>query len=564
MSTRPIQCITLSDFNLDNFNALLENDASEPSLTIQSTGFGQLHQYLMDPNAPCWESSPDAALVWTRPDAVCPSFARLKNFEPVALDEILQEVDAFAQLVQLLSDRVPTVFIPSWTLPPGENGLGILNMQPGLGIQNTLMQMNLRLAELLAEVPGFFVLDANRWIHEGGRNACNPKLWVMAKIPFSNQVFKAAAQDVKSALRAVTGGARKLIVVDLDNTMWGGVVGDDGWENLQLGGHDAVGEAFVLFQKALKSLTNRGIVLGIVSKNTEEVALEAIEKHPEMALRKDDFAGWRINWEDKARNIADLTKELNLGLQSVVFLDDNPFERARVREALPEVLVPEWPESALLYQSTLLGMDCFDSATFTSEDRKRAAMYVAEKKRTTAKANLQSLDEWLHTLEMQVQVEEINEVNRSRIVQLLNKTNQMNLRTRRMTEAELMEWLDDENHHLLSFRVSDRFGDSGLTGILSWSKTGDTLVIEDFILSCRVMGRKVEETMVAIACEKAKKGGIKEIVAEYLPTAKNKPCLDFWKRSGFTVNEAGDSFTWSPTEAYPVPAHIELNYSMSV
>ena len=558
MADIPFRCVTLSDFNLDNFNALLSNDESNPKLEIISTGFGQLHQCLLDANAACWQNEPQGAIVWTRPEAISPSFEQLKAFESVSLEAVLDEVDAFAQLLQPLSDRVGTVFVPTWTQPPYENGMGLLDMQPGVGITNTLMRMNLHLAERVADYPGFFVLDAQKWLHKGGKMACNPKLWSMAKIPFSNQVFAAAAQDIKSALRAVSGQTKKLIVVDLDHTMWGGVVGDDGWEHLKLGGHDAVGEAFVAFQEALKALTNRGILLGIVSKNTEEVALEAIRKHPEMVLKIDDFAGWRINWEDKARNIAELVEELNLGLQSVVFIDDNAFERARVRETLPEVYVPEWPEERLLYRSTLQSMQCFDSATFTKEDRQRASMYAAEKKRTTAQKNVQSIGEWLKTLEMTVQVESPNEANFERIVQLMNKTNQMNLRTRRMTDAEVREWLNDEAHQLKAFRVSDRFGDSGLTGILSFEKNGKQVQITDFILSCRVMGRQVEETMLAVATEEASRMGAEIMEAEYLKTPKNKPCLDFWKRSGFTADAEEVHFSWTLDREYPLPAHIQL------
>ena len=189
---------------------------------------------------------------------------------------------------------------------------------------------------------------------------------------------------MKAALRAVRGQSRKVVICDLDDTLWGGIVGDAGWENLRLGGHDPVGEAFADFQRELKALTRRGIILAMVSKNTEAVALEAIEKHPEMQLRKDDFAAWRINWDDKAQNIADLMEELNLGLDSAVFLDDNPVERARISEALPEVLVPNLPRDKMLFASTLRKLNCFDSATVSSEDRKRAAFYNAERDRRTS------------------------------------------------------------------------------------------------------------------------------------------------------------------------------------
>lgn len=563
MGATSFHCVTLSDFNLDNFNALLANDDAGPCVHVTGTGFGQLHQALLDPGAPCWQKEANTAIVWTRPESVSPTFKNLKNFQAVSLDQVLEEVDEFARLLASIHDRVSTVLVPAWTTPPAEHGLGLLEMQEGVGIAGTLMHMNMRLSSRLSGHAGYYVLDAQRWIHKGGSTACNPKLWSRAKIPFSNQVFKAAVGDVKAALRAVGGGARKLVVVDLDNTLWGGVVGDEGWENVRLGGHDPIGEAFVDFQHALKALTHRGIALGMVSKNTEEVALEAIEKHPEMVLALDDFAGWRINWEDKARNVAELVKELNLGLQSVVFIDDNPFERARVAEALSEVLVPEWPEDPLLYTRTLRSMNCFDAPSLTSEDRKRASMYVAERKRTSLKSEVQSMEQWLHTLDMTVQVESPNDSNFARIAQLLNKTNQMNLRTRRMSEKELQDWLKGDNRGLFAFKVSDRFGEAGLTGILSLEQRDNTAFLTDFILSCRVMGRQVEETMVAVAARQATQMGLSRLVAEYLPTPKNKPCLEFWQRSGFDSGEESGIFTWTLQNEYPVPGHIRLAYDPS-
>jgi FkbH-like protein len=299
-------------------------------------------------------------------------------------------------------------------------------------------------------------------------------------------------------------------------------------------------------------------LLGIVSKNTEEVALEAFEKHPEMVLSLDDFAGWRINWDDKAKNVAALVEELNLGRQSAVFIDDNSFERGRVREALPEVFVPEWPDDPFRYRQTLRSLRCFDTSTLTEEDRERASMYVAQRKRSSVKSEVDSLDEWLGTLDMTVEVEPLTDGNRARVVQLLNKTNQMNLRTRRMAEAELIDWLEAENRCLRALRVSDRFGESGLTGIFSLEKKGKEVHFADFILSCRVMGRRVEEAMLAVATEEAKKMGGTSVVAEYLPTEKNAPCLEFWEQSGFENGQSEHAFRWALGTPYPVPDHIDL------
>ncbi len=226
------------------------------------------------------------------------------------------------------------------------------------------MEANLRLLHNLDTVPNVVALNASRWIELVGESAFNERLWYMGKIPFANGVFKAAAREVKAALRGIRGAARKLIVLDLDDTMWGGIVGEVGWQNIILGGHDPMGEAFVDFQRALKSLNRRGVLLAIASKNEETVAWQAVNQHPEMILRPDDFAGWRINWNDKAQNIVEIATELNLGLDSVVFIDDSQVERDRVRQALPDVLVPEWPSDTRLYLRALCDLDLFSKVAY--------------------------------------------------------------------------------------------------------------------------------------------------------------------------------------------------------
>jgi FkbH-like protein len=447
--------------------------------------------------------------------------------------------------------------MPLWVLPSYYRGYGMLDVKNDIGIANLLMRMNLRVADNMKEESSVYLLNTQKWIEDSGRNPFNPELWYMAKIPFGNDVFKQAVKDIKSALSGISGKAKKLIILDLDDTLWGGIVGDVGWENVVLGGHDPIGESFVDFQKTLRALTNRGILLGLVSKNEEPVALEAIQKHPEMVLKLEDFAGWKINWGDKAQNVLDLVSELNLGIDSVVFIDDSPVERARVREAVPEVFVPEWPQDKMQYRKALLGLRCFDTPVVSKEDLERTRMYVSERQRKSLKEQAGSLDQWYRTLETKVTVEELGDVNLSRAAQLLNKTNQMNLSTRRMTEAEFVSWGHKEGRKLWVFRVSDKFGDAGLTGIISLEKEGKAGKITDFVLSCRVMGRKIEETMLHTLIAYARSLELEEVYARYMPTAKNRPCLRFFQNSGFE-NVDDSVFRWNLGMDYPKPEHIEL------
>jgi FkbH-like protein len=543
----------VSDFNLETLGRYLDNDAAWPPVATSIAPFGQIFPSLLD-SAGSHEQN--FCFVWSSLEGAVPSFRKMLDFDTVDRTALFAEVSYFADCVKKCHSRFKATFVASWTLPSFYRGLGILDFQNNAGLRRLTLEMNLALIEELDGIAGIYVLDSSRWL-EVTANPWSPKLWYLSKTPYRSEVFGRAAQDLKVAIGTVLGSARKLLVIDLDDTLWGGIIGDVGWENIVLGGHDHKGEAFVDFQRALKSLRNRGILLAIASKNQEEIAFQAFENRPEMVLKLEDFAGWRINWNDKAANIAALASELNLGLQSVVFIDDNPVERARVREALPEVLVPEWPDDKTSYASTLLQLDCFDLPQITDEDRSRGQMYLNERQREKGKAEYQSVEEWLHSLETVVTVEELNQSNVPRVVQLLNKTNQMNLSTRRMTENELGAWLKQERRKLWAFRVRDRFSDSGLTGILSLEAGSNGHRIVDFVLSCRVMGRDIERVMVAVAIQYSRSLGVSELTAKYLETAKNKPCRDFWLRSGLTQG-VENTFSWDFTRPYPLPAHLEV------
>ena len=487
-----------------------------------------------------------------------PALAKLLAFEAADAASWQTEVDDHCALIERAAAGYRFVFVPTWTLPPSERGLGMLDARRG-GATITLTAMNLRLMERLEKTPNVFVLNAERWFEAVGPKAINPKAWYLGKIAVARPALIEAARDIRAALGALSGGPRKLLVVDLDDTLWGGIVGDVGWENLRLGGLDGAGEAFVDFQKGLRDLKRRGVVLAIVSKNEESVALEAIRNHPAMVLKESDFVGWKINWTDKARNILQLAQELNLGLQSVVFIDDNPIERTRVREALPEVYVPEWPAEEYLYPSALRALRCFDAPSVSREDLERTRMYEEENQREALKRNVGSIDEWLKSLQIKVSAAAVAPSSSVRAAQLLNKTNQLNLATRRLTESELIAWAAQPNRSFYVISVADRLGEAGLTGLLSLEFDGSVAHVVDYVLSCRVMGRKVEETMLHIAVAAAIERGASIVVAKYLPTAKNKPCLSFWQRSGFEVDER-NIFTWKTAEPYALPEAISLDW----
>jgi FkbH-like protein len=558
MSRQPYRIGLLSDFNAQNLAVLMQKNWPAPGAKSVVAPFGQTTPTLLNSQADFWAEPFDAVVIWTLPQVCIPGFQKVLACEEFSMEELLMEVDAFAALVQRTPENVWTVIVASFATPGVGRGLGMLDLRDQVGAANALMQMNLRLVRQLGPDKRVVLLDAQRWLSAVGPDAYNAKLWYMSKTPFQNSVFREAAGDVLAVLDGIQGRNKKVLILDLDNTLWGGIVGDDGWENLRIGGHDPVGEAFADFQMRLKSLVNRGVLLAIVSKNEESTALEAIRRHPEMILKLEDFAGWKINWQDKARNITDLMAELNLGLDSAVFLDDSSFERARVRETLPQVLAPDLPADPMDYPSFLATLRCFDSPAISGEDRKRTTMYVADRQRTALKSESRSLEDWLAQLDLRVVVETLNDANLERAAQLFNKTNQMNLSTRRLNATELMAWSKATGNQIWTFRIADRFGDYGLCGISSFMHEGVRGRMLDFLLSCRVMGRGVEEAMLCIVAQHARNAGCAELCAEYIPSPKNQPC-ERWLQSQARMQRENGSFRLPLADAPAMPVHVKIS-----
>lgn len=552
-SLRNIQLI--SDFNVKPLVQFLA--ATKDSIEVEVAPFGQVYQSLGVVSSKTY----DTAFVWTLPERIIPSFARAMGMEEVSHESCLAETQDFAKAVLTFARKRKHVFVSSWALPSNHRGYGVLDWMPQIGLSNLIARMNLCLADELSKATNVYILDVTRWLGSG-TDIASPKMWYAAKVPFSNAVFERAAKDCLSAMRAVNGQSRKLIVVDLDNTLWGGVIGETGWQGVRLGGHDHVGEAFKDFQSSLLALANRGIQLAIVSKNDEAVAIEAIDLHPEMVLKRRHFAGWRINWSDKAANIASLVQELNLGLSAVVFIDDNPVERDRVTAALPDVMVPEWPIDPTAYVTALGKLNCFDVAALTNEDRNRTAMYAAERERLAVKLGVDSVDTWLRQLDTHLRIARIDSSNIARVAQLFNKTNQLNLSTRRLSDSEILAWSNVPKRSLIAVSATDKFGDMGMVGVISVEVEACHGRLVDFILSCRVMGRKVEDAMLHVAAAEISRLGGTSLMANYLPTSRNRPTLDVFRASKL-IEKEDQLFLATSLDHLTVPNEVVVDYEVS-
>jgi FkbH-like protein len=385
-------------------------------------------------------------------------------------------------------------------------------------------------------------------------------LWHRAKQEISPAAAPLYGDLVGRLIAAKQGKSYKCLVMDLDNTVWGGVVGDDGLEGIVIGQGSALGEAFVAFQEYARELSRRGIILAVCSKNDAANALEPFDRHPEMVLRRGDIACFVANWTDKAANIRAIAAELNIGLDSLVFVDDNPFERSLVRQELPMVAVPEVGDDPVHYARILAEAGYFEGVAVTREDRERTGQYQGNRMREALKSSATDLASYLRGLQMQLIWRRFDPVGLARTVQLINKTNQFNLTTRRYSEEDVLGVMRDNRAFGLQLRLLDRFGDNGIVSIVIGrmqpasaddsgrdgpghdgpgrddddAEAGD-LLIDTWLMSCRVLGRQVEPTTLNLVAEQAKRLGARRLVGEYVPTSKNAMVRDHYVRLGFTV-----------------------------
>jgi FkbH-like protein len=390
------------------------------------------------------------------------------------------------------------------------------------------------------------VLDVNALASLVGHAAWSAgRYWYAAKYPFATSMIPLYADNFMRIIAAQMGRSRRVLVLDLDNTLWGGIVGDDGIEGLALGNGSALGEAHSALQRMALSLKERGIILCVSSKNDETIALDAFRNHPEMILKEDDIVAFRVNWEDKAANIKAIADAIDLGLDSFVFLDDNPAERKRVRDALPSVAVPELPEDPSEWLGVFQAAGYFEQSGFSKEDQLRAGFYKANALRAAQLERIGDHDEYLRSLGMMLSIAPFDGAGRKRIAQLISKSNQFNLTTRRYSETEIAAMQSNSDVFTIQARLEDIFGDNGMISAVICRQVGQSWEVDTWIMSCRVLGRRVEETILQYLVEQARLRGVTEIIGRYIPTAKNGLVRDHFNRLGFvqTGSQNGET-TW--------------------
>ena len=396
-------------------------------------------------------------------------------------------------------------------------------------------KLNFELMNLSQQYPNLFICDIAGLQNKFGRDFMfAPNVYVSTEMILSVDALPYVASRVMDIICAIKGQFKKCLILDLDNTVWGGVIGDDGLEGIQLGHGLGIGKAFTEFQMWVKKLKQRGIIICVVSKNDEETAKEPFEHHPDMVLKLDDIAVFQANWETKVDNIRTIQRILNIGFDSMVFLDDNPFERNIVRENIPGITVPELPEDPGEYLEYLYSLNLFETASYSQADKDRTKQYQVEAQRVSLQKTFENEADFLKSLDMVSTVSGFTKFNTPRIAQLSQRSNQFNLRTVRYTEADITALAEDPNVIDLSFTLEDKFGDNGLIAVIIMKRQdAETLFVDTWLMSCRVLKRGMENFTLNTMVERARKAGYQRIIGEYLPTTKNKMVEQHYTDLGF-------------------------------
>lgn len=474
-----------------------------------------------------------------------------KNF----VNHKIEELDS---VIRTFTDNSDSKLVITNFNIPVYSPYGIIESKTEYGFHEMVRELNSKLSEITKKYQSVYVYDFDRFVNRhGDDNVFDYRQYYFGDIKIALRYLPFFIYDLMGYIKAITGTSKKCIVLDLDNTLWGGIIGEDGFDGLKLG-PTPPGNAYVEFQRYLLSLWQRGILLAINSKNNPDDAMQVIRDHPYMVLRESNFSSMSINWEDKVNNMKKIAQELNLGLDSFVYFDDDPVNRANVNMRLPEVLTVDIPKDPSQFVSILTQMNDFNVLKITEEDLTRGQMYLQQKKRIELEKNATNLDDFLKQLDIKIKIKKADQFTIPRISQLTIKTNQFNLTTKRYQEEDIHKFSQNDSVLIGCAQIEDKFGDNGLTGVFIIKKESPLeWEIDTFLLSCRVMGRGVENGMLGYLLQKAKNEGVKKIKGIYIPTKKNKPCEGFLSCYGF--KQEGDYHVFRLDDQIKIPPYLVVS-----
>lgn len=504
-------------------------------LQIWEADFGQVERQVFDEGSELYAFGPSVVIIFQSAHKLLGTYNKQKPEAYSLLADNRMELvgNMYSQLKEKLAARV--IYYNYTEINDAVFGSYSNKVVSSFPFQ--LRKLNYRLMEFAAATPDFFVCDLAALQNQYGKTGIfQSSIYINTEMVLGVDILPATAARTLDIIKALNGRFKKCVILDLDNTTWGGIIGDDGLENIQIGSL-GIGKAFSEFQYWVKKLQKRGIIVAVCSKNTEHIAKEPFEKHPDMVLRLEDIAVFVANWETKVDNIRHIQSILNIGFDSMVFLDDNPFERNIVRENIPGITVPELPEDPAEYLEYLYTLNLFETASYSGEDAERTKQYQVEAQRAVLQKSFGSEEDFLQSLEMVSVVEPFTKFNTPRVAQLSQRSNQFNLRTVRYTEADIEGIEGNKDYAPFTFTLQDKFGDNGLICIIILKKeSADTLFIETWLMSCRVLKRGMEDFTLNTIVNYAKDNGFAYLKGEYIPTPKNEMVKDHYKKLGFTEN----------------------------
>jgi FkbH-like protein len=561
LATKPIRLALLGSSTMAHLHAAIRVAGLRRGLwiSVYENDYGQYWQELSDPGSPLYAFRPNAVLFALDPYHLTAGLGAAAG-EAEAAERAAEWRDRLRQCWSLAREAFRCPVLHQTPLPVHSALLGNNEHRLPGSPYDFILRFNREL-RALADAEGVDVAALDTQVGRDGLRAWHdPALWHRAKQEVSPAAAPTYGELVARLLAAKQGRSAKCLVMDLDNTLWGGVIGDDGLEGLVLGQGSALGEAFVAFQHHARELSRRGVILAVCSKNDEASALEPFDQHPEMVLKRNDIASFVANWDDKPANMRAIAEELSIGLDSLVLIDDNPFERELVRRELPMVMVPEIGDDPATFAQTLADAGYFEAVAVTAEDRARGGKYQENRRRERLKASATDLDSYLRSLEMELIWRPFDRVGLQRTVQLINKTNQFNLTTRRYSEEDVLAVMNDPRAFGLQLRLIDRFGDNGVIAIvIGRLQEDEDLVIDTWLMSCRVLGRQVEPTTLNLVAAASKRLGARRLLADYIPTQKNGMVREHYVKLGFALLDGRadgssrhvlDLMTFQPAETF--------------
>jgi len=551
-----IPIAVLSDTSSQLFVKALKGFGKKESIEfdIYESDYDQIHQEILNSGSEFHKEEREYVIILTSTEKLLELYRKTPITERHYFGK--NKSDFFENLINNISGFSKVILNTYPRSPDSIFGNYSSNVESSFNFQ--LSVLNLELKKMQTKYGNTLLCDIEALQNFVGiHGRIDPKFYIKGNMAFRLEFLPLLTKNYLDIIRASKGiKLNKCLILDLDNTTWGGIIGDDGIEGIHIG-NLGIGKAFDALQQWAKDLKNRGIIICICSKNTESIAKEPFEKHPDMTLRMDDISVFVANWENKADNIRYIQEVLNIGFDSMVFLDDNPFERNLVIQELPEVTVPELPADPVEYMPYIQQLNLFETASYTEEDDKRTKRYQEEAIRLSSKRTYGSIDEYLVSLQMNAEIKSFDTFSVPRVSQLTQRSNQFNLRTQRYSEEDIKQIMESEDYLTLQVNLSDKYGEYGIVSLLIGKIEGDTLFIDTWIMSCRVLKRGVELFLLNNLVEKAKELGLNYLVGEYIPTPKNDIVSMHYSDLGF-IETDNKNFTLDLSVHEPLLNKIKI------